>query len=279
MGHRKGYDTPGKFDKFVIMISRVISVPGEQARYNLVVMGEYEYANPIEKIGEGVMQMHMMKDRSIAEMNQEAMKILEGDPDKEGIIDRVVRRRAQAYWQSELDRIMQVPVESRLIRLLTTEKKREQIGLLRGVTINPEKLMAFIFRAWTDHGFTYSVYESHSLPTGVNWSDVPEFAYKDETDGSLFRHGSSTLDDGKLRAVIEDRKVVVAKFLDKGPLWHCFFLTYKSLAGKERGEMPHLHYVSPGWGMDRAETIRRLKEQWYSISGTPHISYSRSPGA
>src|ERR1700744_5021154 len=62
MGHRKGYDTPGKFDKFVIMISRVISVPGEQARYNLVVMGEYEYANPIEKIGEGVMQMHMMKD-------------------------------------------------------------------------------------------------------------------------------------------------------------------------------------------------------------------------
>lgn len=34
------------------MIERSVPVPGEQGNYNLVIMGEFEFASPIEKIEE-----------------------------------------------------------------------------------------------------------------------------------------------------------------------------------------------------------------------------------
>lgn len=219
----------------------------------------------------------MLTMRSFSALSPEVQQHLEGVEDKEGMIERVTARMALKNWSEQLEKITQVPVDPALFQLLHTHKKKVQVSLLKGVTLDPETLLAFIFRAYAEQGFTYSVYESNSLPADVGWKDMPEFAYKDEVDGSLFRHGTSPLTDGKLRSVINDRKVVVAKFLDNGPVWHCFFLTYKSIAGKEAGERPHLHYISHAWGFSREEVIRRLKERRYDLPDTPHIPYNRGP--
>jgi len=74
------------------MITKTIPVPGEQARYNIAFMGEYEYVNPIEKIGEAMMAMHAMQERSVIDLEPNLIKILEGEPNREIIFDRVERR-------------------------------------------------------------------------------------------------------------------------------------------------------------------------------------------
>ena len=72
--------------------------------------------------------------------------------------------------------------------------------------------------------------------------------------------------------VIEQRKVIVAKFFDRGSEWHCLFLTFNSLAGKEnwKGGQPHLHYISDKYGLTREEAVNRFKSNNYP-STSVHI--------
>ena len=48
------------------------------------------------------------------------------------------------------------------------------------------------------------------------------------------------------------------KFIDKEDEWHCLFLTYDSIRGKEswNGGQPHYHYISDKFGIPRAEWLR-----------------------
>lgn len=74
--------------------------------------------------------------------------------------------------------------------------------------------------------------------------------------------------------MIENRKVVVAKLLDKCDEWHCFFVTYDSLKGKElwQNGQPHFHYISDKFGLSREEVVKSLKDRKYNLGSLPHIN-------
>lgn len=80
------------------------------------------------------------------------------------------------------------------------------------------------------------------------------------------------MSDGQLKHAIKFRKVIVAKVLDKGDEWHCFYLTFKSIAGEEswKNGQPHYHYLSDKWGISREELVRQIKSDKYP-STSVHI--------
>lgn len=65
----------------------------------------------------------------------------------------------------------------------------------------------------------------------------------------------------------------MAKFLDKGDTWHCFFTVYRSLRGEESWQdgQPHFHYISDKWGISRKDAVEQLKGDKYP-STSVHIS-------
>lgn len=79
--------------------------------------------------------------------------------------------------------------------------------------------------------------------------------------------------NGQLKQVIEQRKVIVSKFLDKGSEWHCLLLTYDSLKGKEswKNGQPHYHYISSKFRIPRDKVVEQLKSSSYNLGSLPHI--------
>ena len=81
-------------------------------------------------------------------------------------------------------------------------------------------------------------------------------------DGSVDTIGPTEMTDGEMRALLEQRKVVQARVYHKGEHWHCFYFTYKGLAGEESGAMgvkPHYHYLSDKYGLTRQTLENRIK--------------------
>jgi hypothetical protein len=81
----------------------------------------------------------------------------------------------------------------------------------------------------------------------------------------------------QLKQVVEHRHVAVAKFLDIGKQWHCFFLTFRSLRGEENhdGGTPHMHYISDKWGISRSSVVKQLTSKKYKLPSLPHVEYIR----
>ena len=73
--------------------------------------------------------------------------------------------------------------------------------------------------------------------------------------------GKTDLTNGQLKQTIEQRHVVVSKFLDKDDKWHCFFQTYRGLGEQENysNGQPHLHDISSAWGLPREFVLKQLK--------------------
>ncbi len=75
-----------------------------------------------------------------------------------------------------------------------------------------------------------------------------------ETDGSINRIGETDMSDGEMRGILEQRKVLQARVYHKGNIWHCFYFTFRGLAGAEPGVfggVPHYHYLSDKYGISR----------------------------
>jgi hypothetical protein len=134
--------------------------------------------------------------------------------------------------------------------------------------------MALIYRAWEEFGYTYSVYTAEHYPAGHDVRKMPRMA-NIEDDQEVQIIGDTSLSTGQIRSVIKQRTVTIAKVLDKGEIWHCFYCTYKSVNGQETGNMPHIHYISSGWGMSREKVIAEFKKGKYSLPSTPHIPFAR----
>lgn len=130
---------------------------------------------------------------------------------------------------------------------------------MRGQSISPFQLAAYIFRAWTEFGFSFSSYRADHHHKGLNEDELPQLIHLD--GDKVKTSGETKLTEGQLKNVINHRKVTISKFLDKDDTWHCFFITYNSIGGKEKwqGGQPHYHYISDKWGFSRAEAVGRLK--------------------
>lgn len=165
-----------------------------------------------------------------------------------------------------------IKLPQELIDLLDTSKKKHQTKLLKGLELTTDIFMSFMLYCG-DNGYSLSQYTSHHHATGIDTKKLPA-AYMKKSDGTIKKFGKSELTDGQLIQALEQRSVKVAKLLEKGDEWHCFFLTFNSIAGKENWQdgQPHFHYISNFFGIEKKELIKQIKSKKYRLGNLPHIS-------
>ena len=243
--------------------SKVIFNEGKSI-YNIFEATDFEFVNPVEYYAKYYIQHRMTVERDIL--------FLKKLPFSSSIAQELLLKRATEAWNEMYQTINESGFPANLIALLGSDKKKNQIRLLRGLSINSFQLLAFIFKACSTNGFVYSQYIAKHHHNGVNPAELPLII---NTENDKVEHiGNTTLTDGELKQVVDHRKVIVAKFLDKGDEWHCFFTTYKSLRGDEKNwknGQPHLHYISNSFGMSRIDVLDSLKSDKYKLPSTPHI--------
>ena len=180
-------------------------------------------------------------------------------------------KKASELLQGFFDEFRATKVPEIFIKLLNTEKKKDQIKLLKGQTITTDILMSLIFISYEDFGYLYSKYTFENLAKGTDEDKLPKLI-KVNDDDSVHKVGQTELTDGDLRNVINSRKVIVSHFFEKEKLWHCLFLTYNSIAGKEnwKNGQPHFHYISSSFGISKEAFIESMESGNYK-STSIHI--------
>jgi hypothetical protein len=187
------------------------------------------------------------------------------------MIKNVLDKLAQEDWEEKYREIMDTKMPENLKQIFNAVKKKDQIKLLKGLSITPDILIAFFFYAWQERGYSFSQYRGEHEREGLNKSELPIIAYIE--DGKVERVGESTLTDGQIKQAIQQRTVVNAYFLDKGENWHCLFATHNSLKGEENWQngQPHFHYISSKFGISREKVIESLKSKYYKLGSLPHV--------
>ncbi len=189
-------------------------------------------------------------------------------------------KKAEETLVGFFEQFEQTKVHNNFLELLNTTRKKDQVNLLKGLTINPDELMSLIFKSYSDYGFLYSKYLFENLPNGMEGKKLPKlFHIKD--DETIEKVGETDLTDGELKNVIEHRKVIVSHFFEKEDIWHCFFLTYNSIAGKENHNngQPHFHYISSGFGISKEDFIESMRNGNYKSTSVHFdlLEYGNQP--
>ncbi len=226
--------------------------------------GDFEFEKPVKHYGDTFIAKKM---------------VLSGIPEEELNGEKKISDKSKgifvealSHWQEMLAKFKAIEVPQNLVKLLECEKKSEQEALLKGIVLTPDLLMAFLIKA-EEAGYSLSQYKSEFSQKGLDLSKMP-FAYEVKEDGTVKAFGETEMSDGQLKQAIEHRKVKIAKFLDRGNSWHCFFVTYKSLSGDETWlgqKQPHYHYISNAFGLSRGEVIDQIKSDKYKLGNLPHI--------
>lgn len=224
----------------------------------IIGIGEdVEYVNPIKYFSDQTIEMKAVILKKILEM-----ELPNGDKD---MINKLTLKNATKIWEEHYNEIMATEVPDSLFALLKVTSKGEQVKLLKGLQLNPERLLAFIFRAFTEYGWTYSQYHSQQYPKGTTVESLPRVATLDYETSKVTTSGETTLANTKIKQIIEQRRAVSVKFLDNGSEWHSFFITYRSIGGEEswRNGQPHYHYISDKFGIHRNEAVNQFKGDKY----------------
>ena len=180
--------------------------------------------------------------------------------------------KTATYCKNFINKFREVKIPENLIQLLKSTKKREQKKLLNEFKMNPDILMAFLLEAG-DQGYLLSQYSSEHPTSAVDQKKMP-IAYIQNEDGTIKKIGKTELTDGQLKQALEQRSVKVAKILEKGDEWHCFFLTFNSIGGREnwRNGQPHFHYISNLFGIEKKDVIEQIKSKNYKLGNLPHVT-------
>jgi len=231
--------------------------------YTMFRSNDFEYVDPIIHYTESYLVTNMSMLRDIFYFKKLPIPMES--------IEKFIQREALKDWNEKLKEIKNTQVPNNLILLLQAKSKGEQIKLINGLAIDPDQLIAFIFKAWTDFGFSFSQYTSEHQHKGLDTSEMPKLV--EIKDGKVKKVGSTSLTDGQLKQAVEHRKVIISKFIDKDDSWHCLFLTFDSIKGKEswKGGQPHYHYISDKFGIHREKVVDQLKSKKYKLGNLPHI--------
>ena len=148
-------------------------------------------------------------------------------------------------------------------QLITDDKlsNKDQNKLLKNVTLTPIDIM-WLNKEAQDLGYLMDIYHEEKYPEKFNEKKHP-MLFQKKKDGSIEKMGTTDMTEGEMRAMLEQRKVVQARIYHKGSTWHCFYFTYKGLAGEESGIMgskPHYHYLSDKSGIKRDNLVNRIKD-------------------
>ena len=176
----------------------------------------------------------------------------------------------------------EIEVPENFLKLLETTRKKDQVSLLKGLSINPDQLISLIFKSFNDHHYLYSRYRFENLPKDLDDKKRPKVADISK-EGVIKTVGETELTEGQVKKMINERKVIIAHFFDRGDDWHCLFITYNSIDGREnhKNGQPHFHYISSAFGITRDDFIKSMENGNYK--STPiHIDlleYGNQPTA
>lgn len=237
-----------------------------------IIGGDIEKVDPIE----------YYKERFIRSNVSSQMDILYGiDPFMAQFVPiRSMKDRALKSWEERYAKLIETKVPDNFFAVLESTSKEQQVELLKDTSFTPEQLEAYLYEASKQKGVTFSSYTAELLPEGIDPSRLPQLIY---AEGSTVRTtGKTDMTKEELEGIVKERRVMVAKILDIGDSWHCFFTIYKALRGEEPWHegQPHLHYISDKWGIPREEAIAQLKSRKYPKTKV-HIAlldYGPQPG-
>lgn len=189
----------------------------------------------------------------------------------------------KAYEETKdliIEKITHHKVPSQLADLLKYESlpKRQQIKLLKNLELTADDILCFLFEADVQ-GWLLDVYYFEKHPERYDERQKP-YCFAEKADGTVETIGHTDMSDGELKALLHDRKAIVARVFHKGEHWHCFYHTFRGLAGEEtgpNGSKPHWHYLSNKFGYTREELNARMKDVDMPASSKVHIFIERNP--
>jgi len=160
-------------------------------------------------------------------------------------------------------RLLSTSLKPEIHKLLADEtlSYKEQNKLLKGLTLKPADIL-WLNKEAQELGYLLDIYHEETYPAKFHQKKRPVVYNKNE-DGSIDTIGSTEMSEGEMKALLAERKVVQARVYHKGEHWHCFYFTFKGVAGKETGEMgakPHHHYLSDKSGITWETLMQRIKE-------------------
>ncbi len=148
-----------------------------------------------------------------------------------------------------------------IIRLFNEAlSKKEQISLLKGVNISIEQLTTILIYAGK-LGYKLSNYRFSGTPQKYVGADLPSFIYLND-NGEIEHYGETLLTDGQMKELIITSKLVLARILNNGMHWHCFYQTKSGVSGNEPGmygRIPHIHYISDSFSISLEDIIKGFK--------------------
>lgn len=180
-------------------------------------------------------------------------------------IPHIAEEYAISMATDTVDSLKSERIPKPIMTILTDHalKKKQQISLLRGVEISPTQLGAtFLFAE--SSGYSFSNLRFEGEPKQYSPEELPSFIY---INGDGIEHmGETELSDGQLKNIVENSNFIVARILDDGENWHCFFQTRRGVLGNEPGEyggVPHLHYISNAFGCSLGDLKKAIKNGTY----------------
>lgn len=244
---------------------RKIKEDDGNGEYSIFETHDFEFVNPIEHYST------VFIASSFAMMKEIVLLKTPPFPFPIEVIDKILMKEAVKKWEQNFSDTLKTEIPENFIAILTAATKKDQVKLLKNQSITPDQLLAFLFKANTDFGYLFSQYRGEHNHKGLDESKMPAVIRIKE--GKVYKVGETSLTDGQLKQVIEQRKVIISKFLDKDNEWHCLLLTYDSLKGKEswKNGQPHYHYISNKFGIPRDKVVEQLKSSSYNLGSLPHI--------
>lgn len=239
--------------------------PDGRSFYQVFWDDKVEMVNPIEYYKNAEIYKKAISYRNVIEIKNPILA--------QNLTSDFYTRHAMREVENEgyCKRVESVEVHENFLKLLETTRKKDQITLLKGMSITPKQLLSFIFKSYKDYNYLYSRYTFENLPKYVENKKTPKLAAI-LNDGTIDTIGDTDLTNGQVKKMITERKVIIAHLFDRDNDWHCLFITYNSIGGKENHNngQPHFHYFSSAFGVTRKEFIESMKNGTYK-STSVHI--------
>lgn len=244
------------------MINRI---PTKKGYYTIFELGDVNRVNPLNLFRTQHINMCFNLEMDILLANKEV-------PFSFNLIDVLLKRGVKSWFKYK-DEILKSDLSVNFIKVLEAKSKKEQVRLLKGSSLDTNQMIKWVFIAWKRYGLRFSQFNIEHLSKDIPGREMPVIV--DVSKGKVKKVGETILSDKQLKHAMEFRKVVVAKFLENNDEWHCLFLTYDSIKGKERWKngLPHFHYISDKFGISRREVENQLRSKKYNLGSLPHIEF------
>lgn len=178
----------------------------------------------------------------------------------DGIVRQFVLQKTDEMIRQELYKSTPNPAIHKLLTDDTLSHK-EQEKLLKDLTLTPIDIL-WLNREAQDIGFLLNIYHEEKYPEKFNEKKHP-LLFHQMDNGTVEKMGTTDMTEGEMCALLEQRKVIQARVYHKNNIWHCFYFTFKGLAGEESGIMgskPHYHYLSDKSGIAWDDLVKRIKD-------------------